>query len=76
MVPETVNIAESHIIFFTKPVKPQVRRIVVHGATVGLDENSVAVDPLVSELEAFLVLLGFVGFQQIKHKLRIFPASL
>ena len=65
-----VNIPEREIIFLAELPQPVVGRIVVHRVSVSRNEKPVAFKPLCAELYAFFVLLRFVLFQNIKHKLR------
>ena len=65
-----VNIPEREIIFLAELSQPVVSCIVVHRVSVSRDEKPVALKPLCAELLPLAVLLCFVLFQNIKHKLR------
>ena len=56
-MPQGVNIAKSYAILLAELLEPKVRSVVVHRASVPLDEQAVKILPLVTQTSALCVLL-------------------
>ena len=66
---ETVNAVERHIVLLAELFQPAVRGLIVHGLAVPLDEQPVALYPLVAQAKCFFVLLVFQLFENT-HDIR------
>ena len=71
-MPHTMNVAKTEIVFLAEFCKPEIRRIVIHRSPIILYKQPVIINPLASQLYFFLILFGFVRFEQIHHDRREF----
>lgn len=71
-----MNVAEPYAVLFTKLLEPEVGSIVVHRASVPLDEQTAVVLPLVANSGALFVLFLSQLPQHIHNVLRVLLRSL
>lgn len=60
---KAVDSIERHIVLLAELFQPAVRGLIVHGFAVPLDEQPVALYPLVAQAECLFVLLVFQFFK-------------